>query len=86
MNNLNSVLFEGTVVYEPVYSEKEVTIEVSSTRYLENGKPETIIVDVLISPKISISKDRKVRIVGRLAINEDGILIIVSEHVEVRKD
>ena len=84
MNNLNSVLIEGTIISEPEYSGNEVTIKVASKRFIKNGDPEITVVEVLINPKITISNGRNVRIVGRIAARDGGNLFIVSEHVEIK--
>lgn len=85
MNNLNSVLIEGKIISEPEYSENKVTIKVASTRYTKTGEPEVTTVEILISPKITISNGRDVRVVGRLANNSTGSLFIVCEHIEIRR-
>lgn len=88
MNHLNSVLFEGAVVEDPVFVKNDneealLTLRVASTRYHKTKEGFSKQISVLIvkahgrlaeSANTAITKDCGIRVVGRLyqEYEEDG--------------
>jgi hypothetical protein len=87
MNNLNSVLIEGTVIYDCDYhNENKFTLV--SYRYFKQGdiiEKESFYIDVLVNDKLATycSEKREVRVVGKLK-NVDDRVVIEAEHIEFK--
>jgi hypothetical protein len=100
LNDLNSILLEGTVSGKPCVDgegeAKRCSFVVSSLRYVENGentrKQETrVCVMVRNSAMVQavlkhVYDGRNLRIVGWIAVDEDGCVYIEAEHVEYRPE
>jgi len=93
MNDLNSVLVEGTIIKEGEINKNDRTciFTVVSNHYI-GTKKDKLIVNVLTGSKMvdsgydKMTKGRGVRIVGRLKNDIDGTVIIESEHIEFRPE
>ena len=94
MNNLNSVLIEGTLKEDPVEKDGicRFTIEVYRYYKQDDGdqKQETLNISVETHGKLTetcigyLKKDSGVRVVGRISQDSDSNLIIYAEHVEFK--
>ena len=87
MNNLNSVLIEGTINYGCEYY-KENKFTLVSCRYHKNGnifEKESFYIDVYVNERLSAncSDKRDIRVVGRLK-NVDDKVVIEAEHIELK--
>ena len=94
MNNLNSVLIEGTLTRNPMFNPSDIntTLHLESTRTFKTPNDGeitevshfTVIAYGQQAERCAdyLSKGREVRIIGRLKETTDGILI-VADHVEI---
>jgi hypothetical protein len=99
MNNLNSILLEGTVSGGPcVVKERGMrcSFVVSSLHCFKDGKhmkkQETRVWVMIRNPNlvdvalVKAGDGRGVRVVGRIAMDEDGGIYIEADHVEYRPE
>ena len=98
MNSLNSVLIEGILVMNPEYVGVGNTIisgafTIASTRYLKKNnevEKETRFFNIIMNGNLAVNMkkiifiENSVRVVGRLSQNEDGDIIIIAEHIEIK--
>ena len=88
MNNINSVLIEGTIIYSCEYY-KENKLTLVSYRYNKKGdifEKESFYIDVYVNDKLAVycREKREIRVVGRLK-NVDDKVIIEAEHIEFKR-
>ena len=87
MNDLNSILIEGTVINDvELIDNTACQFMIVSNRYVKKDDIETTQISVVSNqPNIftKIYKGRKVRIVGRLKQVADKI-VIIPEHIELK--
>ena len=98
MNNLNSVLIEGTLSMNPEYttSENEIisgAFIIESNRYFKKDgelEKESLFFSIIMSNGLAVNmreillKEMFIRLVGRLSQDEDGDVIIIAEHIEIK--
>ena len=93
MNNLNSILIEGTLVCDAVQGESSTTLTIANNRYVkteEGFEKETYFFRVETYGKLAnaclkyAKKDRGCRVVGRLVQDSCERIFINAEHVEFR--
>ena len=99
MNNLNSVLLEGTLTADPEYKESGNGIAIGTFTirtnrfYKKNNEVEkeschfNIVMNgnLAVNMKESLLKDKTVRIVGRLN-EKSGVITIIADHIEIKKE
>lgn len=94
MNSLNSILIEGVLISKPYSGEKKVTFSIESARSSkvdEEYVKEFCMSEIHVSGSLgqhvveNIGIGNSVRVVGRIA-NDHGLVVIVAEHIEIRKD
>ena len=88
MNNLNSVLIEGTITNDcEYYKENKLTL-VSYRYHKQNGifEKESFYIDVYINDSLAVycKEEREIRVVGRLK-NVDSKVVIEAEHIELKR-
>jgi hypothetical protein len=98
MNNLNSVLLEGTISGKPCVAGKGATkrcsFVIASLRYVPgrvSAQETRIWVMVRNSDRVKAALEhaydgRGLRVVGWLASDEDGGICIEAEHIEYRPE
>ena len=98
MNNLNSILIEGTVDGEVIFKDisskhKEVFFAIESIRkfkYEDEVVENKIFVRVKATGRLAevcnsyLKEGSGVRIVGRLDQNSEGCMFVLAEHVEFK--
>ena len=99
MNNLNSVLLEGTLTADPEYKESGNSMIIgtftlkSSRFYKKNDEVEkeschfNIVMhgNLAVNMKESLLKDKTARVVGRLN-EKSGVITIIADHIEIKKE
>ena len=89
MNNLNSILLEGSLAADPKCVDGVCSFLLSSVRELKNRPAEITTVKVSVPQQLAEActtlgrKDSGVRVVGRIA-QERKAFVIVAEHIEFR--
>jgi single-stranded DNA-binding protein len=90
MNSLNSVLIEGNLIANPsIEADGTTSFTIKTLRFVLNSESECFEFYVKASGKLgaacasALVSGRGVRIVGRLARDEEGVHI-VAEHVEFK--
>ena len=95
MNNLNSILIEGTINNDAILIGNNCTFDLVSNRYYKEketserlAKEITIINIELLSRQTQLyfkklTKGNSVRVVGRIKNNNEKI-VIVAEHLELK--
>jgi hypothetical protein len=98
MNNLNSILLEGIVSGKPCVAGKGETkrcsFVVTSSRYVPgrvSAQETRVWVMIRNSDRVKAALEhayagRGLRVVGRIAGDEDGCIYIEAEHVEYRPE
>ena len=100
MNSLNSVLVEGTLSMNPEYttSENEIisgAFVIESSRYFKKDdevEKESLFLSIIMNGNLAINmkeillKGTFIRVVGRLSQDEDGDVVIIAAHIEIKKD
>ena len=98
MNQLNSIILEGTVAKDAVYEDKRASFSISVSRYYtdtngERGETKSyfdIEADGVLAEKLhdSLKEGRGVRIVGQLRSNGaegNRKVYIYAEHIELKR-
>ncbi len=95
MNNLNSLILEGTLTKDVVLSDNTAQSTIAVTRYYRNASGETVEdisrFDVIAYGNLAGifaehgHEGRGVRLVGRLTQQNDSICVI-AEHIEFRPE
>jgi len=94
MNNLNSILVEGTLMNDPVTTNTEQTrtaFNLYSVHYEKGGQFSDITVPIKTTGRLAevcadyLKAGRGVRVVGRLAQNNTE-LYVHAEHVEFKPE
>lgn len=97
MNQLNSLILEGTVIKDAVCKDNKASFTISVSRYYkdtngENGEVKSYF-DVEINGALAeklydkLKEGRGVRIVGQLRskdVEENRVVYVVAEHIELR--
>ena len=88
MNDLNSVLIEGKVVGIKELSPEKIRFTISSQRFT-GDKKEVHFFDIAGKGRLALfcenlKPDTGVRIVGRM-IQKDNMVLILAEHIEIKK-
>ena len=97
MNQLNSLILEGTVAKDAVYEDKKASFSISVSRYYtdtngERGESKSyfdVEADGVLAEKLhdSLKEGRGVRIVGRLAsrdVEGNRKVYVYAEHIELK--
>ena len=99
MNQLNSLILEGTVTKDAVYENKKALFSISVSRYYKDTNGEggevksyfDIETGGVLAEKLhsKLKKGRGVRIVGRLAsrdVEGNRKVYVYAEHIELKKE
>ena len=99
MNQLNSLILEGTVTKDAVYVDKKASFSVSVSRYYKDTNGEVgetksyfdIEVDGVLAEKFheKLKKGREVHIVGQLRskfVGNETKVYVRAEHIELRPE
>lgn len=97
MNQLNSLILEGTVTKDAVYEDEKASFSISVSRFYKDTNGEAgetksyfnVEAGGVFAEKVhdKLVKDRGVRIVGQLRskqVEDKHVAYILAEHIELR--